>query len=245
MLKKDQAICLRTVNYSETSQVLTLLARECGKLSAIAKGSRRPRSSFDGPVEVLSFGDIVFAPSRSGKLSTLTEFQQKSIFPGLRKNLFKLNSALFAVELLDAMTQEFDEHANLFDSFVRFLTGVQETENDTEILSLLILFQLTLLSEIGTKPVLSRCANCKTVFSDKWPAIYFSNPANGIICQDCEQNFTDKIRLSFSAAQCLSDLKRIAKTTTETLKEIEKILICHFTHLMHKPPKMATYFLKK
>ncbi|MBM4027044.1 MAG: DNA repair protein RecO, partial [Planctomycetes bacterium] len=41
MLTKDQAICLRTVDYSETSQVVTLFARQAGKVRAIAKGSKR------------------------------------------------------------------------------------------------------------------------------------------------------------------------------------------------------------
>jgi DNA repair protein RecO (recombination protein O) len=37
---KDTAICLRMVNYSETSQVVTLFTRDSGKVAAMAKGSR-------------------------------------------------------------------------------------------------------------------------------------------------------------------------------------------------------------
>ena len=53
---KDKAICLRAVNYSETSQVVTLFTRDHGKIAAMAKGSRRAKSSFDGAIEVFSFG---------------------------------------------------------------------------------------------------------------------------------------------------------------------------------------------
>ena len=61
---------------------------------------------------------------------------------------------------------------------------------------LLIVFQLTLLNEVGTKPVLARCANCKTPFSDGWPHYYFSSIGNGLICPDCEFSFADKIRIN-------------------------------------------------
>ncbi|MFQ6036643.1 MAG: DNA repair protein RecO, partial [Sedimentisphaerales bacterium] len=56
MLIKDTAICIRAVDYSETSQIVTFFTRATGKIRAIAKGSKRPKSAFDGPIEILSFG---------------------------------------------------------------------------------------------------------------------------------------------------------------------------------------------
>lgn len=244
MLKKDKAVCLRTADYSETSQVVTLFTSQSGKLSAIAKGAKRTKSSFDGPIEVFSFGDIVYSAPPSAKLATLTEFNQESAFLDLRKNLAALNSAYFAAELLEAFTEELDRHTELFDSFVQFLSDIAGADS-RDGLGLLILFQLTLLAEVGTKPVLAECANCHNRFSDKWREIHFASSANGLICPDCEQAFTDKIRLTKNAAASLADLKRISTADEKTLNEIEKTLIYHFTELMHRRPKMAKFFLKK
>ena len=124
MLKKDKAVCLRTADYSETSQVVTLFTRGSGKLSAIAKGAKRPKSAFDGPIEPFSFGDIVYSAPRSAKLATLTEFNQESGFLNLRKNLAALNCAYFTAELLEAFTYELDPHTDLFDFFLQFLTEI-------------------------------------------------------------------------------------------------------------------------
>ena len=41
MLINDQAVCIRTIDYSETSQVATFFARNTGKLTVIAKGAKR------------------------------------------------------------------------------------------------------------------------------------------------------------------------------------------------------------
>lgn len=245
MLKKDQAVCLRKTDYSETSQVVTLLTRSSGKVPAMAKGAKRAKSSFDGPIEILSFGDIVFYPAASQKLATLTHFEQKPVFIGLRARLYNLNCAFFAAELLDKFTHDYDPHPELFDSFTQFLTDIQHIKNDFEALGLFIIFQLTLLSDIGTKPVLSACTSCKTPFNENWPHVYFTSLANGIVCRDCEQAFADKIRLSKHAAACLNDLKHMPRADEKTLNEIEKVLIYHFTELLGKPPRMAGQFIKR
>ena len=242
MLTKDIAICIRAVDYSETSQIVTFFTKEHGKISAIAKGSKRLKSAFEGPIEIFSYGKIVFSDSNREKLATLTEFQQQD-FSQLSKNIFVFNCSVFAAELLNKLINDYDPHPELFDGFLQFLQNVNEHQ-DT--LTLLILFQFTLLREIGLMPILSHCVNCKTRYERRATSdeLYFSSSANGLICRDCEGGFTDKIRLTKSAAACLSDLKQITNLQEKTLNEIEKVLIYHFTELLGHKPKMAKYILR-
>jgi len=250
MLTKDLAICIHAVDYSETSQVAIFFTRETGKISVIAKGSKRPKSAFGGPIEILAYGDIVFTATGGEKLATLTEFEQKPGFNSPAENLFALNCALFAAELVTNLTDEYDPHPQLFDNFVQFLQNLCErratSDERRNILALLILFQLGLLKEVGLQPILSYCVNCKTQYAirDTQYETYFSSSANGLVCKDCEAGFIDKIRLSKNAADCLSDLKLIARADEKTLLEIEKVFVQHFTEILRRPPKMAKYVLK-
>ena len=248
MLTKDLAICIRALDYSETSQIVTFFTRAAGKISAIAKGSKRPKSAFDGTIEMFSFGKIVFSDSNKEKLAVLTEFEQQPGFTHLRDNLFALNCCLFGTELLSNLTNDYDPHPELFDSFLQFLENANERRETRDegrrTLALLIVFQLTLLKEIGLMPVLNACVNCKNNFSTDWPQSYFSSSANGLICRDCEASFPDKVRLTGNAANCLTNLKMIAESDEKTLNEIEKVLIYHFTELLHRPPKMAKHITR-
>ena len=161
MQVKDTAICLRAVSYSETSQVVTLLTRNSGKIGAMAKGSRRAKSSFDGPFEVFSFGDIVFSIKDSGgQLAILTEFNQQPRFRLLSQNLNALNAALFAAELTEKFLEDHDPHPPLFDKLTTFLEMLQETKDPPEVLAWLILYQIRLLEETGVAPVFDACINC-------------------------------------------------------------------------------------
>jgi DNA repair protein RecO (recombination protein O) len=247
MLTKDLAICIRAVDYSETSQIVTFFARESGKISAIAKGSKRPKSAFDGPIEMLAHGRIVFADSNKEKLATLTEFQQQPSLLSLHGDLFAMYCCLFGAELLNGLTDDYDPHPDLFDSFVEFLQnadGLQVTGNESQdMLALLILFQLSLLREVGLQPILSYCTNCKTKYDTRHSKFesYFSSSANGLICRDCEASFADKVRLSPDVAAALASLKQIPHSKDKILKEIEKVLIYHFTTLLGRTPKMAKH----
>jgi len=250
VLTKDTAICIRAIDYSETSQIVTFFARAAGKISAIAKGSKRPKSAFDGPIEIFSYGKIVFADSKKEKLATLTEFESAyggAGFTGLSNNLFTMNCCLFGAELLNKFTHDYDPHPQLFDDFLQFLQNAQENKDKHQMLALLILFQLGLLKEVGLQPILSYCVNCKTRYEHRASSIehrvYFSSLANGLICRDCEASFPDKVRLTQTAANCLSNLKLLAESQEKTLNEIETVLIHHFTELLGRKPKMAKYIL--
>jgi DNA repair protein RecO (recombination protein O) len=253
MLTKDQAICIRTVDYSETSQIVTFFAKASGKIGAIAKGSKRPKSSFDGPIEMLSHGRIVFAASNKDKLATLTEFESAAGTAGLaplRNNLFSLNCCLFAAELVNLLTDEHDPHPNLFDSFLEFLHNAENAQDKCEMLALLILFQLALLKDVGLGPILDHCVNCKTTSAcpegdirHPTSQLYFSSSANGLICKNCESVFQDKFKLTKKAAATLTNLKLLAESDKNTLNEIEKLLTYHFTEQTHRRPKMAKYVL--
>jgi len=250
MLTKDLAICIRAIDYSETSQIVTFFTRAAGKIDAIAKGSKRPKSPFEGPIEVLSQGNIVFINSAGEKLATLTEFQQQPFLINLRNNLFELYACLFAAELLNKLTHDHDPHPGLFDSFLEFLHNANEqhsaSNQERDILALLILFQLTLLKEIGLQPILNQCANCKTQHAvrNTQYETYFSSSANGLICRDCESSFPDKIKLTKNASACLASFKQIPESAEKTLREIEQVLIHHLTELLGRTPKMARHILK-
>jgi len=252
MLTSDIAICIRAIDYSETSQIVTLFTRANGKIQAIAKGSKRAKSTFDGAIEVFSFGKIVFAESKKEKLATLTEFEQAPAFTPAGDNLFALNCCLLGTELLSNLTNDYDPHPELFDSFLQFLKNTKEQQatgtEHRDTLALLILFQLALLKEIGLQPVLNYCVNCKTKFESRVPRIanqiFFSSSANGLVCRDCEASFPDKIRLSKNTARCLTNLQMLAESNEKTLNEIESLLLHHFTETLGRPPKMAKYILQ-
>src|SRR5688500_6513039 len=90
-LVRDQAVCLRVMPYSETSQILSLFTREHGRVRLIAKGATRRtkagKSKFDGGLDLLDSGDAVFSFAPERDLSILAEWRLRDGHLGLRRDL--------------------------------------------------------------------------------------------------------------------------------------------------------------
>ncbi|HDS85525.1 MAG TPA: DNA repair protein RecO [Phycisphaerales bacterium] len=241
---KDTALALRGVNYSETSQVVTLLTREHGKIAAMAKGSRRPKSAFEGAIEPFAFGQVMFIPSPTDKLATLTELVRIPRFRLLHTHLRAMYAGLFALELTEAFCQEYDPHPALFDALVAALEHLEQGDQEVRVLSVLMDYQLTLLAEVGIAPVLDVCVNCGLAVTTTPKDLYFSSAANGLLCPGCEPSFADKRRLSAACAAVLNRSVPFDKAPT-VAAEAERALIYHFTELLGRPPKMEKYVMEQ
>ena len=113
---RSLALVVRTVEVFETSLVVTLVTREMGKISALAKGARRLKSSFQGGLDLLGVSDIVLLPKASESLDLLTEAAPLERFACLRRDLAALYAGYYIAELLTDLTDYHDPHPKLFDA---------------------------------------------------------------------------------------------------------------------------------
>ena len=78
---KTEAIVLRSIRYGEADRILHLYSATRGRIGAIAKGSRRPRSRFGGRLEPFFRLDLVLHEGR-GDLATVTSARDGRGPPG-------------------------------------------------------------------------------------------------------------------------------------------------------------------
>ncbi|PYP39525.1 MAG: DNA repair protein RecO [Gemmatimonadetes bacterium] len=82
---KTEAVVLRSIRYGEADRVLHLYSATRGRVGAIAKGSRRPRSRFGGRLEPFFRLDLVLHEGR-GELATVTAAHTVAAHPSLRSS---------------------------------------------------------------------------------------------------------------------------------------------------------------
>lgn len=153
---KDQAICIRHLDWSETSQIVVLLTRGHGKVRGLAKGSRRTSpgaiARFSGGIELLTLGQVVGLTRPTTELATLTEWDLQRPYPHLRQDLEALNLALYAADLTHALLADEDPHPAAFDALAACLDALADPDGrDAVVLG----FQWHVLSDCGYRPDLA------------------------------------------------------------------------------------------
>lgn len=195
-LTHDLAICLRRLDYSETSQILLLFTRDHGLVRVIAKGAKRTTkagdSRFSGGIDLLDVGRAVLIHSLERDLSQLTEWSLLDGHLLLRRDLRRLYLAQLAAELVTLVFEEHDPHPEVFDDLGEALHLLSHTDGEESVL----VMALRLLRSAGLLPELGRCVGCQRSVVDESildQSAFFSPAAAGGVCNRCEALFPDRI----------------------------------------------------
>ena len=148
--EKSLAIVLRVVEFSETSIVATLFTENFGKIGALAKGARRPKSPFEAALDLLAVCRIVFIHKSTDVLDLLTEAKLERRFRSSARDLSRLYAGYYVAELLDELTDPSDAHPGLFQAANQILTELDEGE---PVHTLVLRFELVLVARVGIAPV--------------------------------------------------------------------------------------------
>ncbi|MCG3126857.1 MAG: DNA repair protein RecO [Phycisphaerae bacterium] len=194
--RTDDALILRLTEFSESSQIVTLLTRQAGLLKLIARGIRRgTRTRFASGLDLLEIGELTFAPPRGdAQLGTLAGWAQRDALRGLRGSATALYGGLYVAELLSVLLEEQDPAPALFDDAV---SALRELATGAAAAPVVVRFQRALLSAIGYAPALDRCVSCGHT-PPRGIDAHFSASAGGLICRDCELHYVEKRRLGAS-----------------------------------------------
>ena len=211
---KTKGIILRSRDLGETDRIITILTQKKGKISAIAKGIRRPGAKFSGNLELFCYSDLVLAEGRD--LDIVTSAESINCFKSFREDLKKTAIAFYVVELTDKLTGEKVQFTRILNLILETFNKL-ETKTDLDLLK--TYFMLNLIEELGFKPELTNCLKCH--LKPKKPC--FSSKEGGLLCHNCVKIDPAAIPISITAIKVLRlFLERNLKVIDRLPKDINK-----------------------
>jgi DNA repair protein RecO (recombination protein O) len=193
---QTEAIIIKKTKLGEADRILTLYTPHLGKIQAVAKGVRRPRSRMSGHLELLTCSLVSLA--RGKNIDTVTGTQTIDSFLPLKSDLRLASYALYATELINQFTADSVESYPLFQLLRETLQQLCRT-GDSDLL--LRWFELHLLTEAGYRPQLESCVACHTPLRAVSNA--FSPGAGGMVCPACRPSQPYSYPLSVEAQNVL------------------------------------------
>ncbi len=248
MNEKATAIVLRTVEFSETSLVVTLFTREFGKIGALAKGGRRLKGPFESALDLLALCRIVFLRKSSDALDLLTEAKLLRRFRPPGRELLSLYAGYYVAELLGELTDDDDPHPKLFDLANETLGALAAGE---PVPRRVLRFELGGLRLLGHLPSLDTCVQCGTRV-EAAGRVAFGQLDGGVLCTRCRHGMKQVVSVSAGALRTMTQLADLESQTwhrieihPRTLAETRSVLNHYFTNLLGRKPRMHQYLLQR
>ena len=246
MYLQTEAIVLKTVDFSESSLVLTLFSRNQGKIRALAKGGRRIKGPFESALDLMAHILVTYIPKRGDVLDLLTESKLVRRFRPGRDNFGGMYAGFYLIELLNEMTIEQEPMPELFDTVVDALSQLMAKK---PVMPIVMRFEWQLLELTGHFPSFDFCVHCDSEIDHTQGRIAFGHLGGGVVCPNC---LLGTQQVSVITPELIWEIRQISGEFDENepvfaLSQqgaMRALLNQYICHLIGKRPVMFDYFKK-
>ena len=179
MIKKIEGIIVSTVDYKESSKIINILSPDIGIVGVLARGCKNIKNKLSSTSNVLCYGTF-HLNYRTEALSNLIEVDVIDNFKNIRKDIIKLNYAIFLLELATNVYRH-ERNINIYELLIDALKKINEGY-DARVITNII--ELKYLEYLGIKPIIDKCVSC----GSKDDIVTISSYKGGYLCKDCVGN---------------------------------------------------------
>lgn len=197
---------LSSTPIGEIDKRVVILTKENGKISAFAKGAKKPTSPLLASTNPFVFGEFELFVGRNSM--TITKVNVKNYFNEIQSDIERIYYGLYALELADYYSREnnddFEILKLLFHTVKAFCSG--------KVPNALIktVYELKMLVINGEYPECFACRSCGNMEG----LTGFSYMLSGTVCNECKNSVSDYFDLDSS---CIYALQFIINSLPEKL----------------------------
>lgn len=175
----------------ENDRRVVILSKERGKISAFARGARRPNSALVGTTNPFSFGTFTVYEGRTSY--TLVSASISNYFEGLRTDIEGAYYGFYFLDLANYYAREANDETMMLKLLYQTLRALCNPRIPDPLIR--CIYELKLICINGEGPQMFECVCC----GDKEREQVFSVKKGGLVCGECVYQITDGISLHPSA----------------------------------------------
>lgn len=128
MITHSEAIVFKSVDYQESSKIVTAFTREHGKIALMVRGVKKPKSKFSGLIEIGNILDVVYYYKSSRSVQILSEASYSQKNKNLRSDFEKMATMTSSIELISQLLHENEINKPLFNFTKNLLCWLDSSE---------------------------------------------------------------------------------------------------------------------
>jgi DNA repair protein RecO (recombination protein O) len=210
---KSEAVVTKSLKLGETSKIVWLYTRDFGKMKAVAKGARSPKSKFGSSLELFTHSSVVFYRKDHRDLQLLSQSDTVRHFGALETDVARFAFASAAIELLDSMVIGEEPNPPLFQLLLETLARIAGCPRQV-LRNVFWTFELKAADLLGYRPELVKCSRC----GKEDELLRFAPLKGGLICRACSSKESDSFEVSPEARDFLRKLQStpVLESTLDT-----------------------------
>jgi DNA repair protein RecO (recombination protein O) len=237
------AIVLRRREYGDFDLIVTVLTRDHGKRTLIAKSAKKSTKRFPGVLEPFNDLQIAFRESARKGMAVLEEASLIQALGNVRSDFLKTAYASYWVECVALWMEEGLVRPDMYHLLGFVLRELDDRQMASDLLS--ILFQMRFIGQEGLRPILEHCACCQTDIDHISQHDFCINLGQGgVVCNQCPTGAQGGLRLSKGTLKQLSwivdgDLARARRVrfSARAMAEATAFLEAFVPYHIGKAPK--------
>lgn len=179
----SDVVLLKKIDYGDSDLIVTLLTREGGKVSALARAAKRSRRRFGGALVsfTVSHAELTRRPRR--ELHTLSSATPRESFAGIATDMVALAHASYGTELVRELVAAEVVETRIFDLLVSLYRVLLQKGPNPRVLRV---FELQLLRHLGLEPDFTQCMSCGSSSDERLSSGAIFDPGSGgVVCREC------------------------------------------------------------
>lgn len=233
-LYQVKGIVLSTQDFQEADRILHILTPSRGKITAIAKGVRKAKSSLRSGTQRLCLARFLLYEGKS--MATVTQCQLEDFFAPLRENLTRLLTACYLAEIAEEAALPGQASPGMF-WLLRESLGLLTREDPSLVARA---FEARIIHLLGFSPRLTVCAACESPL-EEGKAISVAPEAGGALCPSCRGKHGPEYCLS---RETLAVWRRLMVIEGAHLKRLKLSSRCQ-AELAEVLPAYLEYYLDR
>lgn len=168
---------LSAVPAGEYDKRVVILTTERGKISAFARGARRPNSPLAGVTSPFTFGEITLYEGRTSY--TMVQAEISNYFTELRADMEAVYYGCYFLEFADFYTRENNDEKEMLKLLYQSLRALTNRKIPRELVR--YIFELKAVSVSGEAPEVFACVECGSAEN----LTAFDSGRGGCLCGSC------------------------------------------------------------
>ena len=205
---------LGAIAYAESDKIVQLFTAQLGRVKAIVKGARKPKSKLASAIDLFTESSFSLHKRAKSELYLLAQAKVVDAHPDLKADFHTITALQVLAELLTQFLPDSEPHTDVYLLLKQTLGALTGPKGDRELI--LTAFSVKLLELLGYPFEIGQCVECGASLQRQSAGLVPHR--GGALCKDCGPSRNGRLSITPAGMEILKKLKTLPMDKVHVLK---------------------------